>query len=792
MTDPPRLLPPAGPENPPTMRNRGIAGAFAWILLVAGPSWASETAGDPAFQADVASFVSTYCAKCHGPEKPKGGLNLVEFADAESALKARKTWSRVRDALEAGTMPPDDAPQPASGQSEKVVRWVQSAFSRADCRINDDPGRVTLRRLNRAEYRNTVRDLLLVDYAPTEDFPSDDVGYGFDNIGDVLTLPPILMERYLAAAEAIAARAVVDDNPPKPRVLNLFIPIEKSSALDRVKRNGLRLNSVGSVGLAAELPSDGDYFLRVQATAEQAGPELAKMAMLVDGKEVHRVDVKTRSEFGTFQAKFHAEKGMHKFEVAFLNDFYDESKPEGQRDRNLIVRNNFWEVVGPLPVDNGRLPESHKRVVFKKPRDLNDSATIRALLERLAIRAFRRPVTSEELTRLLQVVELAKLDGERVEVGLRLAVQAILVSPHFLFHVELDRGANGASHLVDEYELASRLSYFLWSSMPDDELLEAARKNQLRSPGVLETQVKRLLQDPKSRAMTENFAAQWLQIRKLRDSSPDKAAFPKFDEALRTSMKKETELYFSAVVREDRSILDFLDSDFSFLNDRLARHYGMDAVAGNPSEFKRVTFTDGRRGGLLTQASILTVTSNPTRTSPVKRGKWVLEQLLGEPPPPPPPNVPDLKDEKGHQLSGTLRQKMEQHRANPACATCHAKMDPLGFGLENFDATGAWREKEGGFPIDPSGTLPGGQSFRGPKGLREVLKGKGPPFTRCLSEKLLTYALGRGLEETDRCVVEKIAKSVESDGHRFSRMVLEIVRSDPFQKRKTKGETTSP
>lgn len=767
------------------MPGRGIATALALLAFVSHLLRA-ETAEEAAFKTDVAPLLATYCLKCHTGGKAKAGLDLSTYPDAGSVLKARKNWDRVREVLEVGTMPPEDKPQPSQDQADRAVAWLQGQLSKVDCRIQDDPGRITLRRLNRAEYRNTVRDLVGVDYEPTDDFPSDDVGYGFDNIGDVLTLPPILMEKYLAAAEAIAARAIVDDNPARPRVKNVFLT--KDAVRTPRGRNGVLLATNGEVGLDHQFASDGDYLIHVQAYAEQAGPEPAKMAFRLDGRPFHEVEVKARNDFKTYEARLRVEKGKHRVEVAFLNDFYDPTHADPEkRDRNLIVRRNFWEVVGPLPKDQGRLPESHRRIVFKKPRGPGDIETIRQILERLATRAYRRPATAEEVTRLLRLVELAKIDGERVEVGLRLALQGILVSPHFLFRVELDRDASGASHRVDDFELASRLSYFLWSSMPDQELFEAARRGALRSPGTLEAQVTRMLKDPHSRALTENFAAQWLQIRKLKDVTPDKGRFPNFDDSLRDAMRRETELFFGAIVREDRSILEFLDSDFTFVNDRLARHYGLPVGSGD--KFRRVALTDGRRGGLLAQASVLTVTSNPTRTSPVKRGKWVLEQLMGTPPPPPPPDVPELKESK-EALSGTLRHQMEQHRANPNCASCHAKMDPLGFGLENFDAVGAWRETDGPHPIDASGTLPGGQSFTTPKGLRGILKAKDREFTRCLGAKLLTFALGRGLDDADQCVVDQIAEGVAADGHRFSRLVLEIVRSDPFQKRKGRGEPT--
>ena len=768
---------------------RRIVAALALLEFGQALARAGESAEDAAFKADLAPLLASFCVKCHAGEKPKAGINLTDLADPASVPKSRKTLDRVREALDSGTMPPEDKPQPTSDQAKKAVHALQAMLSKADCRLQNDPGRVTLRRLNRAEYRNTVRDLLGVDYLPTEDFPSDDVGYGFDNIGDVLTLPPILMEKYIAAAEAIAAKAIVDDNPTRPPTKN--VKLDDNSGGQKARRFDRLLTTNGDIKAEYDFPVDGAYIVRVRAYGQQAGGDPAKMALKYDGKSLKEFEVKsTDVSLGTFEVKFDATKGKKTIAAAFLNDFFDESQADPkQRDRNLGVRS--FEIVGPLPVDNGRLPESHRRIVFKKPKGYNDVDTIRAILERLATRAYRRPATAEDVTRLLKLVELAKLDGERVEVGLRLAVQAVLVSPHFLFRVELDRNADGASHLVDDYEFASRLSYFLWSSMPDDALLDAAKKGQLRSPGALEEQVARMLKDPRSKALTENFAGQWLQLRNLKTIAPDKTQFPKFDEPLRAAMKRETELFFEAIVKEDRSILDFLDADFSFVNDRLAKHYGI----GQPGsdEFRRVTFTDGRRGGLLTQASILTVTSNPTRTSPVKRGKWVLEQILGTPPPPPPPEVPDLKDEKAGQLTGSLRQRMEQHRANPNwCAHLyHTKMDPLGFGLENFDAIGSWRDKDGQFPVDASGILPGGKAFEGPRGLREVLKGKDKEFTRCLTEKLMTFALGRGLEEPDRCVVDKIAETVASDGHRFHRLVLEIVRSDPFQKRKAQGETRS-
>jgi hypothetical protein len=488
---------------------------------------------------------------------------------------------------------------------------------------------------------------------------------------------------------------------------------------------------------------------------------------------------------GTYEVRFEAKAGPRQLAFAFLNDYYREDAPPSSRDRNLVV--DAIEVQGPIVEDEGRLPESHRRIFFLRahPGDGGERERARAILERFVGRAYRRPATAEEVDRLAGFVDLAVKNGDTFELGIQLAVQAILVSPQFLFRVELDRGDGEEVHPIGDFELATRLSYFLWSSMPDQVLFELARRGTLHHPEVLEAQVRRMLADPKANALVENFAGQWLQTRNLKTFSPDRKRFPQFDESLRAAMLAESELFFRAILEDNRSILDFLDADFTFLNERLARHYGIDGVEGD--EFRRVALTGDQRGGILTQAATLTITSNPTRTSPVKRGKWILEQVLGTPPPPPPPDVPELSDRRRDALTGTLRQRMEQHRSNPNCNSCHARMDPLGFGFENYDAIGAWRELDGKFPIDPSGKLPAGATFQGPKELKAILKAKEKEFARCLVEKMLTYALGRGLEGPDRCVVDQIVDAMSKDGYRSSSLVLGIVKSDPFLKRSGKG-----
>ncbi len=620
---------------------------FARVVLfvsLAPACRAAEPAGQASFARDVAPLVAKYCARCHGTVKPKGGVSLVKDVDDSAVLKNRDLWVKVADNLRSGDMPPAGAKRPTAAEMEAWNRWLDAVVLKGECTGPADPGRVTIRRLNRAEYNNTIRDLVGIKFQPAKDFPSDDVGYGFDSIGDVLSLPPLLMEKYLAAAEKIVDEAFKT-------------------------------------------------------------PELRRRLLPRDGRE----------------------RGAH-----YQN------------------------------------------------------------LKQFATRAWRRPATDEETRRLMRFVQLAREQGDNPTVGVRMALQAVLVSPHFLFRVELDdRAKPGADHRaltqagspINSWELASRLSYFLWSSMPDDELFKLARENKLREPGVIESQVKRMLRDPKARALADNFASQWLNIRGLAGFSPDPKRFPTFTAELRQDMLRETEMFFLNVLREERGILDFLDADYTFVNERLARHYGLAGVKG--VSFRKVSLAGTPRGGLLTHASVLAVTSNPTRTSPVKRGKWILENILGTPPPPPPPDVDELKEDG--EAKGTLRQQMEIHRKNPTCAACHQRMDPLGFGFENFDAIGAWRTREGRHEIDAGGVLPDGSTFKGPTELRKILLKKKDHFASCLTDKLLTYSLGRGTERSDRCTIEAIVKKIAKDDYKFTSLIVEIVKSDPFQKRRARG-----
>jgi hypothetical protein len=763
-----------------------LAAPLPWAWLFAEPPQPTPApAGD--FARDVKPFVEKHCVFCHNPEKKKADLILSAYRDDLSVVKNRIVWQAVVKMVESGEMPPKSRPRPAAADVERFSKAVAAILERADRSGKRDPGHITIRRLNRTEYNNTIRDLTGIDFQPAEDFPSDDVGYGFDNIGDVLTLSPVLMERYLTAAESITQRAVLLEAPKPPQhpTAAQFLSPRGTQREPPVRT----LSDKEQLYYVYRVTDPGEYIFRVRAYAQPAGNEAPRIALFLDGKQAATHEVRTTDDkkSGSYEAPLTLKAGEYKVAVEFLNP------PHGDKPRAVFVRR--FELEGP----KDSYPASHKLIMACDPKASHSEQT-REILTRFATRAYRRPATRDEVDRLVRLVEAAEKRGDKWEGGIQLALQAVLVSPKFLFRVELDDRPDSAEpHPIDEYQLASRLSYFLWSTMPDAELLALAGKKQLTAN--LDAQVKRMIQDPKSKALVENFALQWLQLRILKNFSPDPKLFPTFDDKLRASMLKETELFFDAIMREDRSILELLDADFTFLNRRLAEHYGIADTNGNwvgrkpgkpegdriwrNEQFVRVQLQGGERGGLLTQASILAVTSNPTRTSPVKRGRWVLEQLLGTPPPPPPPNVPLLEDAR-RQLTGSLRQRMEQHRVDPACANCHARMDPLGFGLENYNAIGAFRTKDDGFDIDPSGTLPDGKSFKGPAELKQILKGKKELFSRCLAEKMLTYALGRGVEYYDRPTLERINAALAKNDYRFATLVTEIVKSEPFRLRRGK------
>lgn len=729
---------------------------------------------------DVRGFFSTYCYDCHSNDKQKGDINLEQYQDAPRMYEDHKLWEDVRDMLETRKMPPKKKTQPSEEDRHQLVLFIDKELSKFDCGGPVNPGRVTIRRLNRAEYNNTIRDLMGIPFKPAADFPLDEVGYGFDNNGDVLSLPPMLLEKYLAAAEKIVTKAIVTDPAtlvPRTEIPGKRFKPDKDGPDVRVEEGVVGFWREGGARATANFPWAGEYILRINAYADLAGPELPKLSVKLGNRELKVVEVSASdAKPGDYDVKVKADAGEQPLELAYLNNF------NSAGDRNVFVKH--LDVIGPTdaPIT---YPPSHTRIIPRPPKPGEEKKLAHEYLQRFASRAFRRPATREETTRLVQFVEMAIKEGGTFEQGMQLAAEAVLVSPQFLFRSELDNKAKpGEARRLNDFELAARLSYFLWSSMPDDELEELAAKGQLHKDKVLEAQVKRMMADPRIWGLVENFAGQWLQVRTF-DVSPDPDLFPKFDEPLREAMQKETLLFFQAILKEDRSIMDLLTANFTFVNERLAQHYGIPGIHGDT--FQRVALTpETHRGGILTQGSILTLTSNPTRTSPVNRGKWILEQVLGTPPPPPPPNVPKLENNSAVDLNASLRKRMEQHRANPECATCHEKMDPLGFAFENFDAIGAWRDKDGDHPIDPSGKTPDGQVFQGPEQLKELLK-YGDSFARTVTQKMLTFALGRGLEFYDKCVVDDIVEKLKKNDYRFSTLILEIVNSRPFELRQVNG-----
>ena len=722
------------------------------------------------FREQMRPFFAKYCIKCHRGDEPKGEFLLDAYVERGTVVEDRQTWEKVSKKLHDREMPPEEEQQPDAQERDKVASWIDAKLARFDCGQERDPGRVTIRRLNRNEYNNTIRDLLGVDFHPADDFPSDDVGYGFDHIGDVLSMPPILLEKYLAAAEKVVERSLGTEQA------NLVTEEIKGG---HIIEGGARfLSTKMEVRTKVRLFGEGDYMFRVRAFGEQAGDEPAKMALYLDNQLVRTFDVKAlQDDPQVYEGWLNTKGGRHAFSVVFLNDYYEPDDPK-PNDRNLVIDN--LEVMGPYP-------PTFKQIIPRDHTPENKTLLAREVISAMLTSAFRRPATAQELDRVLALVALADREGENFNASIGLGLQAILVSPHFLFRVELDSDSpeSPAVRTINDYELATRLSYFLWSSMPDEELFAHARLGTLRKDDNLDSQVKRMLEDPKARALVENFAGQWLQLRNLKTAAPDKGVYPNFDEALRSAMQTETELFFATVVKEDRSVLDFIDGQYTFVNERLARHYGIADVKGE--EFRKVSLEGLERGGVLSHSSVLTVTSNPTRTSPVKRGKWVLENILGTPPPPPPAEVPPLVEEASAVSAASLRERMEQHRAKAECAICHNRMDPLGFGLENYDGIGGWRTADGKFKIDPSGVLPNGQSFAGPRELRGILKARQDDFVRCLAEKMLTYGLGRGVEYSDKCTVADIAKAMRENDYRFSSLMLAIVHSDAFQKRRVTG-----
>ena len=783
--------------------SRGAVWVARWlsVLLVAG---GSIGVGGPQQQpavSPVRATVNQYCVACHNTTLKTGGLTL-DTISAEDVSRRTGEWEKVVRKLATRYMPPAGLPRPEERTYDAVVSTLEASLdSLAAAKPN--PGRTdTFRRLNRTEYQNAVRDLLAIDVDVAALLPGDESSHGFDNV-TVGELSPTLLDRYLSAAEKISRLAVGSAiRSPGGDTITLPPDLTQEQHFDE-----LPVGTRGGAVFRHTFPLDAEYEIQVRLARDrnehiEGLSEPHEVELLMDRERVQLFAVKPPPPGGdhhtvdqNLKVRVPVKAGPHAIGVAFLKRSSALLETERQPYQAHF---NFYRhpriqpavysisILGPYAASGPGDTPSRRRIFACQPAQAGEEAgCAKRILTTLMRRAYRRPVTDADLQKPLQFYREARAQGD-FAAGIEMALCAVLVSPEFLFRVEPDPAgvAPNTAYRISDLELASRLSFFLWSSIPDDQLLDAAIEGRLRSPAVLEQQVRRMLADARSRALVTNFAGQWLHLRNLASTTPDMRLFPDFDDNLRQAFRQETELFVESILRQDRSVLDLLKANYTFVNERLAKHYGIPNVYG--SRFRRVTFgEDGVRGGLLRQGSILTVTSYATRTSPVIRGKWVLDNLLGSPPPPPLPAVPALKENTGTGQALSMRERLAEHRDNPACSGCHRLMDPVGFSLENYDAVGRWRTLEEGRPIDASGGLPDGSQFTGVSGLQNALLSRPEVFAGAFTEKLLTYALGRGVEPYDAPAVRKVVREARTKDFRFSSVIMGIVTSTPFQMRRS-------
>ncbi len=728
----------------------------------------------PSFEAEVQPLLDRYCSFCHEGPKAEADLDLVRFATSEQALAVPELWQRVRLQLASEVMPPPEHDeQPNAHERATVLAWIDGAVDPRTARGAAVPHAPVLRRLTRLEYRYTVRDLFGVDFPAEEFFPADGVALGFDHLGSALTTSESLVEKYFDAAERIAQEALLTEDVEHPPVRQ-YAADELQGA--RFINGSAALFASGVASARAILPREGLYRVRVQVWGQQAGPDPCRMALRINNQDDSVRDVRATQaapEIQEFELRLPG--GEARIGAAFVNDYYRPDEPDPtNRDRNFFV--DWIEVTGPLDP----LPISaFQHALLERFGPELGKTRKRAMLSWLAGRVWRRPATREEIERL----DALATPNAGLEIALRDALTAMLASPHFLFRFEFNPPRNREEESVRElnaHELACRLSYFLWSSTPDEELSALADSGRLLRPEVLAGQADRLLRHPRARALATSFAAQWLQLRNLDRSAPDSASGAPDSPTLRDSMREETLRLFEYVLREDRNLWELLDADYTFVNEELAQHYGLEGVEG--AEFRRVSLSRTPRRGVLGHASVLTVTSTPTRTAPVKRGKFVLENVLGQPLPPPPPGVGSLEESPEALRAASLRERLAVHRADPTCAACHSSMDPLGFALENFDAVGRWRTEVNGYPVDASGSLPDGRSFSGMLELVRTLRGD-DAFLRCLAEKLLIYALGRAPAPGDAAGLAAIVAQLDPEHPTLGSLMLAIIESPLFLQR---------
>ena len=760
------------------------------------------------------ALLDRYCVTCHNDRLDTGGLSLETVDVADPAAHA-EVWEKVVRKLRAGSMPPQPRPRPDRATYDRLAGYLETALDNAAL-ADPDPGRTaTLRRLNRTEYQNTIRDLLALEIDVTVLLPRDDVAFGFDNVSTG-SLSPTLMERYLAAARTVSELAVAS-RPPAAGSRVIVVPVDRTQE-DHV--DGLPFGTRGGAVVTHTFPFDGEYEIQARLQRNrnenvEGLEEPHEVEITLDGERLGLFDMVPDRSNLVYQANsaYYNDEGIdnhlnvrlpvtagpHQVGATFIKK--NSALVETTRQPYLAAFNNdrhprqqpalrSISIVGPFDPTGVADTPSRDRIFTCQPTsaeaaDAEPCAT--AIIGGLARRAYRRPVTVADLDPLLTFYREGQAEAG-FEAGVEKALRALLTSPEFLFRVERDPigAAPGTAYQVSDLELASRLSFFLWSSLPDDALLDVAAEGRLRAPGVLEAQVRRMLADPRAETLTTKFASQWLHLPNLDAMTPDSRQFPDFDDNLRQGFRRETELLFRSILAEDRSVTDLLTADYTYVNERVARHYGIPGIYGD--HFRRITWPEGsHRAGLLGHGSILTVTSYATRTSPVLRGKWILESLLGAPPPAPPPNVPPLEESPSSTDVMTMRERMEAHRANPQCAVCHRVMDPAGLSMENFDAIGRWRDAEGGKPIDAAGSLPGGEDFDGVAGLRQALVARPEVFVGTVTEKLLVYALGRGLKHTDAPAVRTIVRAAAALDYRLSELILGVVRSTPFQMRRSQS-----
>ena len=771
------------------MLERVLKSVLICACCAASPVVIAQSKGDDKIaSAEAAKFFKNYCTDCHNQDEAMSGIRVDHVSESGSFLKYRKSWKRVNEVLRFGAMPPKDAEQPSTKEKKQTQLWVADQIDSIDCDLIRDPGRVTIRRLNRLEYNNTIRDLFGIDFKPADDFPSDDVGEGFDNIGDVLSLPPLLLEKYFSAAEQISKRIVYVPGAESASEVAIERKNISIAGGGRISGTSIAFSSNGTATLVVDIETMGSYEFSVDVGAQQAGPELAKMELALDGKSRLKESVSAlQNDPRKYTVKMELTAGQHKIELSFLNDFYNPKHPDPQqRDRNIYFYNGT--LMGPTSVSVEQLSTFDKLIHDNLPEKLDDVSQEAAdVLNKIIHRVFRRELSPNEVKPYINLVQLVVDQEESFQRGIQVAINAILVSPRFIFRLEGGHEANSIKIIrdLDDYELASRLSYFIWCSTPDDELLGLAREGTLANEKVLRGQITRMLGDPRVHGLTAGFATQWLNLRNLAEVVPDPNVYD-FPIELRDSMQRETELFFEHVLQENRSVFDFINGKYTFVNKTLAAHYGMQDVApaDDSDPFVRVSLEGIPRSGILTHGSILTLTSNPNRTAPVKRGKWIMENILGVRPPDPPADVPVIAVAKKSLPNSSFREQLNLHRENAVCASCHDQMDPLGFGFENFDGIGKYRTTDGDFPIDSSGILPSGEKFVGPMQLMDILTSRGEAFARTLTERMLVFALGRGLDYYDECAVDKIMKQLKKDEYRFQTIMLQIVLSDPFRKRR--------